>query len=306
VIPQSQREVRVYAPVTESKSYTDVLPTFNISWDVTSNILVRGAVSKVVARPAYNDLASSRSLTFHSPAYTFDRAQFGEREGWFGSGGNFDLKPFSAWAYDIGAEWYFHRGSVLGAALFRKDVKNFVVPLVLDVTQPVQGQDVVIQQYSTVANGTSAVSEGVEIYAQHTFDFGLGFQANFTYNHTSVADVSLNGQKIGTSPLVGSAKTQWNASVFYEKHGVLLRASYNRKGEVVGGIVSGLNVYSDPYQQVDLNAQYNITDQISLTASVINLTKSELSQHLGNDTTDRFYSSNYTGRRFYAGVQWNF
>ncbi|WP_010183428.1 TonB-dependent receptor [Sphingomonas sp. PAMC 26605] len=306
VIPQSQRESRIYAPVTESKSYTDVLPSLNVSWDVTSKLLLRGAVSKVVARPAYNDLASSRSLTFHSDAYTYDRAQFGERSGWSGSGGNFDLKPFSAWAYDLGAEWYFHRGSVIGAALFRKDVKNFVVPLVLDLTQTVQGQSVVVQQYSTQANGASAVSEGVELYAQHTLDFGLGAQVNFTYNHTSTADVSLNGVKIGTSPLVGSAKTQWNASVFYEKHGVLLRASYNRKGEQVGGIVSGLNVYSSPYEQVDLNAQYNLTDHISLTGSVINLTKSEQSAHLGNDTTARYYSSQYTGRRFYLGAQWTF
>lgn len=306
VIPQSQRETRIFAPVSETKSYTDVLPSFNISWDVTSRVLLRGAVSKVVARPAYNDLASSRSLTYHSDAYTFDRAQFGERPGWSGNGGNFDLKPFSAWAYDLGAEWYFHRGSVVGAALFRKDVKNFVVPLVIDVTQPVQGQPVLIQQYSTQANGASAVSEGVELYAQHTLDFGLGAQVNFTYNHTSTADVSLNGVKIGTSPLVGSAKTQWNASVFYEKHGVLLRASYNRKGEQVGGIVSGLNVYSSPYEQVDLNAQYNLTDHISLTGSVINLTKSEQSAHLGNDTTARYYSSQYTGRRFYLGAQWTF
>jgi TonB-dependent receptor len=306
VIPQAQREQRVYAPVSESKSYTDFLPSFNIAWDATSNILVRAAVSKVVARPAFNDLASSRSLTFHSDAYTFDRAQFGERAGWFGSGGNFDLKPFSAWAYDFGAEWYFHRGSVLGFALFRKDVKNFVVPLVLDLPQTVQGQTVVVQQYSTQANGSSAVSEGVELYAQHTLDFGLGAQVNFTYNHTSTADVSLEGQKIGTSPLVGSAKTQWNASVFYEKHGVLLRLSYNRKGEQVGGIVSGLNIYNNPYEQFDLNAQYYITKNISLTASVINLTKSTQTAHLGNDTTARFYSSAYTGRRAYVGVQWNF
>ncbi|WP_277969224.1 TonB-dependent receptor [Sphingomonas echinoides] len=306
VLPQSQREIREFSPNNESKSYTDVLPSFNISWDVTSNVLLRGAVSKVVARPAFNDLAAARSLTFNSDAYTYDRNQFGEVAGWSGNGGNFGLKPFSAWAYDLGAEWYFHRGSVIGAALFRKDVKNFVVPLVLDLTQTVQGQQVLVRQYSTQANGASAVSEGVELYAQHTLDFGLGAQVNFTYNHTSTADVSLNGTKIGTSPLVGSAKTQWNASVFYEKHGVLLRASYNRKGEQVGGIVSGLNIYSDPYEQVDLNGLYNLTDHISLTASVINLTKSEQRAHLGNDTSARYYSSQYTGRRFYTGVQWTF
>jgi TonB-dependent receptor len=306
VIPQSQREVRVYSPNSESKSYTDWLPSFNISWDVTPNLLIRGAVSKVVARPAYNDLASARSLTFRSDAYTFDRAQFGERAGWSGDGGNFNLSPFSAWAYDIGAEWYFHPGSVLGVAAFRKDVKNFVVPLVLDLNQQVQGQTVLVQSYSTQANGSSAVSEGVELYAQHTLSFGLGAQVNFTYNHTSVADVSLDGKKIGTSPLVGSAKTQWNASIFYEKGPILLRASYNRRGERVQGLVSGLNVYDDPYQQIDLNASVEVFHNFTITGSVINLTKETARSHLGNDTTARYYSSQYTGRRFYLGAAFKF
>jgi len=306
VIPQSQREVRVYSPNSESKSYTNVLPSFNISWDVTPNLLVRAAVSKVVARPAYNDLGSARSLTFRSDAYTFDRAQFGERAGWSGDGGNFNLSPFSAWAYDIGAEWYFHPGSVLGVAAFRKDVKNFVVPLVLDLNQEVQGQTVLVQSYSTQANGSSAVSEGVEVYAQHTLSFGLGAQVNFTYNHTSVADVSLDGKKIGTSPLVGSAKTQWNASIFYEKGPVLLRASYNRRGERVQGLVSGLNVYDDPYQQVDLNASFEVFHNFTITGAVINLTKETERSHLGNDTTARYYSSRYTGRRFYLGAAYKF
>ena len=55
-----------------------------------------------------------------------------------------------------------------------------------------------------------------------------------------MTDVTLGGQKVGNSPLVGSARTQVNASVFYENRFMLLRASYNRRGELVNGIVSGL------------------------------------------------------------------
>lgn len=306
VIPLAQRQIRTFTANNERKSYTDVLPSLNVAWNVTHRLIVRGAVSKVVARPSFNDLASARSLTFNDAPYTFDRQQFGERGGWFGSGGNFDLKPFSAWAYDLGAEWYFDRGSVFGVSLFRKDVRNFVVPVVADFAQTVGGQEVVVQQYSTNANGASAVSEGVEVYAQHTLDMGLGAQVNFTFNHTSAAAVKLGGATLGTSPLVGSAKTQWNVSLFYEKHGVLLRASYNRRGNQVEGLVSGLNWYNDPYQQVDLNAQYQLTPRISITGSVINLTKETQKAHLGNDTDARFYSAQYTGRRFYGGVQWTF
>lgn len=306
VIPQDQRELKVFSPNNESKSYTDVLPSFNISWDVTPNLLVRGEVSKVIARPGYGSLAGARNLTFNSDAFVFDRAQFGALPGWFGGGGNFDLKPFSAWQYDVGVEWYFHRGSVLGATAFRKDVANFIVPVVIDFPQEVAGETVTVQQYSTDANGSKAVSQGIEVYAQHTLDFGLGAQVNFTYNDTSLADVSLGGANIGKSPLVGSAKTQFNASVFYEHGPVLLRASYNRRGEKVESLQSGLNVYDDPYEQIDLNGSLNIFKNLQLTASVINLTKSEQRQHLGNDTKDRFISNYYSGRRFYMGVSYKF
>src|SRR3546814_19795291 len=89
---------------------------------------------------------------------------------WFGNGGNFNLKPFNAWQYDLGVEWYFHRVSVLGATLFRKDVHDFIVPIVMDIQSEVAGEMVTIQQYSTQANGSSAVSQGIELYAQHTLD----------------------------------------------------------------------------------------------------------------------------------------
>jgi len=94
--------------------------------------------------------------------------------------------------------------------------------------------------------------------------------------------------------------------VFYEKGPVLLRVSYNRRGERVQGLVSGLNVYDDPYQQVDLNASFEVFHNLTITGSVINLTKETARSHLGNDTTARYYSSQYTGRRFYLGAAYKF
>jgi len=306
VRPLDERETIVNTRVDQGKNYTDWLPSFNVAYEATPNLVFRGAVAKVIARPAISDLAGTRSLTYRSAEYAFDRGQFGEFEGWSGSGGNAGLNPFSAWQYDVGVEWYFQPGSVVGATLFRKDVSDFVVPLVLDVTREVAGEQVLIQPYSTIANGSNARSQGIELYAQHTLPFGLGAQVNFTYNDTSVADVSLDGEKVGSSALVGSAKTQINASVFYENDSLLLRASYNRRGEVVGGLASGLNEYTDPYEQIDLNASYALTEKLNLTASVINLTKSEERRHLGNDTDARFTYRNYFGRRAYVGLTYNF
>lgn len=306
VLPLAQRERIINVQIDQSRSYTDWLPSLNLVYEITPNLIARGAVAKVISRPSFNNLGSQRSLTYRSQAYAFDRSQFGEFEGWSGSGGNAELQPFAAWQYDVGLEWYFKRGSVLGVGLFRKDVSDFIVPLVLDVTREVAGQQVMIEPYSTVANGSNAVSQGIELYAQHSFDFGLGAQVNFTYNDTSVADITLGGQSVGKSPLVGSADTQINASLFYENDKLLVRASYNRRGEVVEGLQSGLNVYTAPYQQVDINASYELMNGLVLSASVINLTKSEERQHLGNDTDARFVRRNYFGRRAYVGLSYKF
>jgi hypothetical protein len=90
--------------------------------------------------------------------------------------------------------------------------------------------------------------------------------------------------------------------VFYEIDSLLLRASYNRRGELVQGLVNGLNVFEEPYYQIDVNAAYNITPALSLTASVLNLTKQESRSHLGEDSRARFYTGGYAGRLAYLGA----
>ncbi len=93
VIPQAQRQIRSFFSNNENKKYTDILPSFNVAWNISDKLLARAAVSKVVARPNFDDLASARSLTLNDAAYAADRQQFGERAGWFGNGGNFNLSP---------------------------------------------------------------------------------------------------------------------------------------------------------------------------------------------------------------------
>ncbi|WP_342114228.1 TonB-dependent receptor [Pseudoduganella sp. OTU4001] len=308
-LPDSVARKSSFAVSSLDRSYTDVLPSLNLAYELTPELLLRGAASKVVARPSYTDIAYPGGLQFYSQEYVNDRRLIGggDKQGWFGEGSNKQLEPYKATQYDLGLEWYFHRGSVLGANAFRKNVSNFTVPVVRDVTMDVAGQSVLVQSYSTSAGGRDGVSEGVELYAQHTLASGLGFQFNYTYNKTNQAAITLgDGEEIGKSPLVGSAKNQVNLTVFYETENFLARASYNRRGEVVDGIVNGLNVYREPYSQVDLNVSYNITKQLSATASVLNVTKEESRSHLGNDTKDRFYSNGYAGRIAYFGLNYKF
>lgn len=307
-LPDGLAREKTYEFASLERTYTDFLPSFNIAWDITDNLVLRGAASKVIARPGYTSIAAPGSLSYVSEEYSNDRRVAGgtDTPGWYGHGSNKNLEPFEATQFDIGLEWYFKPGAVAGAALFRKNVDNFTVPVVRDQQMTVGGQTVTVQKYETEANGRDGVSQGVELYGQYTFDMGFGVQANYTYNDTNLASIVLDGQNIGSSPLVGSAKNQANVTIFYENQKFLARASYNRRGEVVGGLVNGLTQYSEPYDQLDLNAAYNLTDALTLTASVLNATKSEQRIYLGSDSKARLISNTYTGRQLYVGVNWKF
>jgi TonB-dependent receptor len=308
-LPDSTAHIQSYAVSSLDRTYNDWLPSFNLAYDLRPDLVLRAAASKVIARPSYSDIASPGGLQYYSQEYVNDRRLIGggDEVGWYGSGSNKELQPYKANQYDLALEWYFHRGSVLGGDLFRKNVSNFAVPVTLNMPMVIAGNTVTVQNYSTSAGGRDAVSQGVELYAQHTLANGFGAQFNFTYNNTNEAAITLgDGTMVGKSPLVGSAKNQTNLTVFYETDRILLRASYNRRGEVVDGLVAGLNVYEDPYSQIDLNASYNFSNGLSLTASVLNLTRQETRSHLGNDTTDRFYSNNYAGRIAYMGLNYKF
>ncbi|MTW13219.1 TonB-dependent receptor [Pseudoduganella eburnea] len=308
-LPESLSHTSSFVVSSLDRTYNDVLPSLNLAYDLNQDLVLRAAASKVVARPSYGDIASPGGLQYFSQEYVNDRRLIGggDKQGWFGAGSNKQLEPYKANQFDVGVEWYFHRGSVLGLDYFRKNVSNFSVPVVRDVTMDVAGKSVVVQSYSTTAGGRNGVSQGVELYAQHTLSNGLGFQFNYTYNKTNQAAITLgDGTEIGKSPLVGSAKNQANLTVFYETADFLARASYNRRGVVVDGLVNGLNVYEEPYSQIDLNVAYNITKELSLTASVLNLTKQETRSHLGDDTKDRFYSNGYAGRVAYFGLNYKF
>lgn len=307
-LPDSLAREKSFELIGTDKTYTDFLPSFNIAWDITENLVLRGAASKVIARPSYTSIAAPGALSYFSAEYVNDRRVAGgaPQEGWQGHGSNKDLEPFEATQFDVGLEWYFQPGAVAGIGLFRKNVDNFTVPVVRDVQMVIGGESVTVQDYETQANGRDGVSQGVELYGQYTFDMGFGVQANYTYNDTNLASIVLDGESIGSSPLVGSAKNQANVTVFYENEKFLARASYNRRGEVVGGLNGGMTEYTEPYAQLDLNVAYNFTDALTFTASVLNATKEEQRIHLGNDTDARLISSLYSGRQLYFGATYKF
>ncbi|MBN7820259.1 TonB-dependent receptor [Bowmanella yangjiangensis] len=331
MLPEDEQRVEEFVYIEKENTQNKILPSFNLVWDIDDNWVWRVAAAKVMARPGYDEIGQFQTLTYTSNEYSADRSAaddfdtIRDSEGWTGSGGNSNLKPLESTQFDTSLEYYYGEGSGFGIAFFKKDVDNFVVPLIIDTTRSLPevqftlpnagdkvvnagGDNLLIRDFSTVANGTNASSKGTEVFWQHFFDNGFGLYANYTRNNTNQANVELDGQKVGESPLIGSSKYQWNLSAFYEDDLFSVRASYNKRGPSVGGYSASweTNFYTAAYDQVDVNASYNLTDNLVLSASVINLTKSDTYRHLGNDTDNRFIQNAYSGRRFYMGATYRF
>jgi len=307
-LPREQSVIQTFSNASTSKRYNKLLPSFNVAWTFADDFVLRAAGSQAMARANYTDLAQLGSLTNNTQAYYNDRKQFGAPlPGWYGSGANADLKPFTATQFDLAGEWYYAPESVVGLDLFQKKVKNFVVPVTVNnINVDVGGTQENFMQYSTNANGRSGTSKGIELYTQHTFDMGFGYIANYTLNKTNETPVTLGDTMVGKSELIGSAKYAANISLFYEKNGLLLRATSNWTGRTMQGLSAGLPIYTEPYNQIDLNGDYEITKHLMVTASVINLTRSTPHQYLGGDTTARLYELEYAGRQYYLGVTYKF
>ena len=276
-----------------SGNTTEILPSFNAKYDLTDDVVLRGAIARVIARQPYADLG--RSEGFAIPAAGSNTST--------GTKGNPDLKPYDAWQFDAGVEWYFADASFLGATVFHKEISSFITngEVIEQRTVPTRTTPIEVV-FSLPVNGEDATSTGLEVYYQQAFDFGGGIITNYTFTDTSKA-ANIGGVE-ADRPLPGTSKHQMNITLYYENEDFEVRASYNYRDDTPGAVDTGQVVYQNAYGQVDVTGSYYLTEGLSLNASVINLTKSAGERYWGE--SHRLYGRNYDGRRLYVGANLRF
>lgn len=288
-------------PVSSDGGYDKVLPSVNFTADLTDSLVLRGAASETLMRPALTDLAYKRTANWNSFRFT---------------DGNPNLQPTYAKQWDLGLEQYLPGGGLLAVSYFWKEIEGVVrqeltgtVPNVtkynangtidgvydFDVYQPVN------------AEGSYDVS-GVEVVAIVPFGLiyapleGFGVNANYT-----VLDSSLTGESdLGIpTPQVGLADNTYNVTLYYENARFQARASYNFKDKYVEGI--GYEMYPiwrDGYGQLDVSASVNVTDAIQISLEGINVTDEATTGY----TMDPSFPTTYelSGRRINLGLRMAF
>ena len=266
------------------------LPAFNIRLDSGAGVVVRGAVSKGISRPDLQRFNASGVLGFSG------RVDSGPLLGI--DTGNRNLLPVESWNYDVSLEWYFNRVGSLTAALFLKDIEGIITTGtgIVNYTSPSGvSEDVII---TGPANDLSGTLKGLELAYQQTYDFlpgflsGLGSQLSYTYvdgggfpnpdissiGSPSVANGNqpLNGGPfVSRQPLAGISEHTINATVFYERGPLALRAAYNWRSEFLltprDDIFPFSPIWQESTGQLDASIFFDVTDSIKLGVQGVNL-----------------------------------
>ena len=303
------------------------LPAFNVRYDNGSGLVVRGAVSKGISRPDLNLFNASGTLGFSGRVN--DGPLLSVRTG------NRNVLPTEAWNYDLSFEYYFSNVGQISLALFAKDITGIIsngTGLVNYTTASGTSQDVII---SGPANDIDGLLKGVEFAYQQTFDFlpgfldGLGTAVTYTYidasdfpnpNISGIGSPSVNssGQPLnngpfgGQLPLGGTSKHTVNATLFYEKGPLSVRAAYNWRSDFLVTPRDDLFPFSATYQdasgQLDGTIFYSLTPNIKLGVQGVNLLDettnlSTVIDFDGNRTTSAVFRND---RRYTFIARFNF
>lgn len=289
-------------PISTTGDSNDVLPSMNLTIDLTDDLVFRAAASETLMRPALGDLAYKRSTDFTNYKY---------------SDGNPGLESTKADQWEVGLEWYPENGGLVALSYFDKRINGAVEN---QLTGMVTGVEVLnsdgtsngehdFEVYQKVNVDGFYDVNGIEVNVQLPFDglheylAGFGINANYTYLDTSLETES-DLPQIPNNPR-GLAENTYNATVYYENNTFDVRVSYNYKDEYLSGIsYDTYPIYRAPYDQFDLAMGYMITDGIKASLKVINLTDEVTEGYNLNPAFPSLYE--YSGRRISLGVRGEF
>lgn len=262
------------------RTYTDVLPNLNAVYQLRKDLLLRGALARVMARNTYSDLSASTEVSGTTNAAT---------------AGNPLLKPYHADQWELGAEWYFADASLLSATVFGKKLDTFIYTST--AMENVAGVQRPVTRPHNADNGETV--NGLEIQWQQAYGNGFGSIVNYTFTDAKTGALA-GGRKLN---VVGNSRNQLNASGYYEKGGFSVRLSYNYRSKSYGGLDEGGQDVTSAYGQWDASASYDLTPHVSLYASAVNITNSLIR----TNTTDGLPVGVYeNGARYSLGLRAKF
>lgn len=253
------------SPVAYERDYDHWFPSLTIRYAPLPDLVLRAAGYRSLVRPKLSKLA---------PRFVVEQNDDGEREGEFG---NPDLLPYEAWNLGASAEYYFSGNGAITAAVFYKDIKNFIVDTVRE-----DGiyQGIPFDEAAIPINGESAEIYGVELSIAQKLDMlpapldGLLMQANYTYTDaTGLVPNDGDPTDLREITLPATSKHTANLALGYEKGPISLRLAGTYRDSYLDelGDVAVEDRLVDDHFQLDLSAKYSVSDNVQLFYEWVNI-----------------------------------
>ena len=312
-------------PIDEGKKYTDVLPSINLAFLLPEQQAVRVGLARELARARMDQLKSSSEFGYSSATGIPG-----------GSGGNPQLDPWRADAYDLSYEKYFgEKGGYLSVAGFYKELKTYIYnqtngsydfSAFLATLPPGFFAPGVTPQttgsFSQPVNGKGGDLKGVELAISlpgELFTDSLGgFGAVLSYSYTDsgirIQDPPGNnfnsGNNLGEIPLPGLSKSVWNATLYFERAGFSARVATRARSKYIGEVTNFANDRSLKYvkgdQITDAQVGYEFGDGrlsgLSILLQMNNITNEPYIAYAVSETRQQDFQE--YGRQLLLGVNY--
>jgi iron complex outermembrane receptor protein len=298
-------------PVHDGKTYNDFLPSANIVFGFDHGQTLRLAAARQIARARVDQLRSA--LDFGVSTVDFTPG---------GSGGNAQLDPWRANAFDISYEKYFDKKAYFAVAAFHKKLVSYIYTQTkaYDFSKYIPGTPAktAIGNYTAPYNGQGGTLKGLELSGSMPLNLvspvmdGFGVQASYTYSDSSIR-IEDSSSNIGTRiPLPGLSKNATNLTLYYEKAGFETRISQRRRSDFVGEIGNFANERTLRYVvgenildfQIGYTFQEGSLKGLGLVAQVNNLGNSAYETYAGDRNKQLEYQK--YGRTVLVGANYKF
>ncbi|MEP6492078.1 MAG: TonB-dependent receptor [bacterium] len=274
-------------PSSTNGSYTNVLPSVNVRYQLSSSANLRAAVVRSLSRPIYDNIRSYALPDVQSLTVTL---------------GNPALHAAQATNYDLMAEQFLSGIGVLSIGYFEKDITDFIAPVQFTATSGTYAGYIVSQPQQ----GGSATIRGAEVDWQQQFTFlpgylsGLGLNANYTITHSTAHVPSQNR----TADFVGLVPRTGNVAGFYEYGRLQARLAWNFKANFLDtyGTDATTDLFTKAANELDFSGNVKLTGGARLFFEALNLTNQPLDRYKG--TVNQPIQQEYYRSWFTTGVRW--
>jgi iron complex outermembrane receptor protein len=305
-------------PLDSSQSYTETLPSLNLSLRMTDDMILRLGAARQLARPRMDDMRASINFGYNASRAGNTDVEFSP---WSGEGGNAKLKPWIADAVDLSLEKYFGREGYVSASLYYKDLKSYIYTraALYDFSSfPVTGgvEPVLRQGFvTTPQNGEGGEIYGYEVAATVPFGMawaaleGFGFQASYSLTKSNIQPDPTNPKR----PIPGLSEDVVNATVYFERAGFSTRLSARHRSsfiaEVQGVGAERLLRMAKGETLVDAQMSYEFQEGtvrgLTLLLQGTNLTDEPFITHELNDSR-QVIDHQIFGRRYLFGASYKY